>query len=100
MSEEGTDTTVANDHGVSGKGQHDAESSSLADLSVPERVLVALVQDPIRGFVVVVLLLIAFSFLVALAFVYPLVALVFFLLLFLVTGGFVGYAVWHLLQRK
>lgn len=70
---------------------------SLEDLTLPERVLVAAVQDPIRGFVVVVLLLFAISFLIALAFVYPLVALAFFLVSVV---GVLGVAAYGLLRLR
>ncbi|MEF8780538.1 MAG: hypothetical protein V5A46_07650 [Haloferacaceae archaeon] len=73
---------------------------SLEELTLPERLLVAAVQDPVRGFAVVVLSLFAVSFLVALAFVYPAVALAFFLLLAAAGLAFVGYAAWQLRNRR
>ena len=72
---------------------------SLEDLTLPERVLLAALQDPVRGFVVVLLLLFAVSFLIALAFVYPLVAAVFFLVSALVLFAFVGYGIRQLRAR-
>lgn len=81
-------------------GQSDAPRPSLDELTLPERVLVAAVQDPIRGFVVVVLFLFAVSFLIALAFVYPFVALGFFLFLVLVVLAILGFGAWQLRKRE
>ena len=75
-------------------------SPSLEDLTLPERVLLAAIQDPVRGFVVVALLLFAVSFLIALAFVYPLVAAGFFLFSAIVLLAFVGYGVRQLRARE
>ena len=82
-------TTTADEASVtSGESQ-----PSLEDLTLPERVLLAALQDPVRGLLVVVLLLFAVSFLIALAFVYPLVAAAFFLISALVLFAFVGYGI-------
>lgn len=72
---------------------------SLDELTFPERVLVAAVQDPIRGLVVVLLSLFAISFLIALAFVYPFVALGFFLFLAFVVLAVLGFGAWQLRKR-
>ncbi|AUX10218.1 hypothetical protein AArcSl_2599 [Halalkaliarchaeum desulfuricum] len=76
------------------------ESPSLEDLTLPERVLLAAIQDPVRGVVVVVLLLFAISFLIALAFIYPLVAAAFFLFSAIVLLAFVGYGIRQFRARE
>ncbi|OYR59391.1 hypothetical protein [Halorubrum halodurans] len=75
--------------GVSDPSETDAPSDvadvEFADLSLPQRVFVAAVQNPTRGVVVAVLLAFGFSFYIALWMAFPRVAA-----LFSVVGGVVA----------
>ena len=58
----------------SATGAFGDEAPEFGDLSLPQRVFVAAVQNPTRGVVIVGLLAFAFSFYVAFWLIYPLVA--------------------------
>jgi len=69
----------------------------LTELTIPERIALATSQQPAMGLFLVVLSLFAFTFVIALALVYPVVAGLFVLATLVVVGG--GVAVVVLLGR-
>ncbi|MBP1922968.1 Flp pilus assembly protein TadB [Halorubrum alkaliphilum] len=79
------------------RGPRAASEVDFADLSLPQRVFVAAVQNPTRGVVIVALFAFAFSFYIAFWMVFPRIAAVFSVLV-VVLGVALG-VVYYLFDR-